>query len=334
VKTAALLALAGCVAAMSVQEGTRVPVSREAYLMGTRAALSTQAFSRAEGLATLESALAILEEAEAELSTWRPTSAISSLNRQPVNERWNAAPRLCQTLQEVWKWHAASAGAFDPAIGRLLEAWDVHGQGRVPSAEAHVRAMSLSGLGLLTLDAARCTITRRADVLLDVGAFGKGEALDRVAAASSGDPWMIDLGGQVSVGGRAPLQGAWTVVIADPRERHRGAVEISLSHGSLSTSAGSERDQMVNGTRVGHILNPRTGRPAPFNGSVTVWHERALVADILSTALFVMGPEEGLRWSADRGIAALYLVPEANALRSRMTPGFRRLLPANFTERE
>jgi thiamine biosynthesis lipoprotein len=58
------------------------------------------------------------------------------------------------------------------------------------------------------------------------------------------------------------------------------------------------------------------------------------VADILSTALFVMGPEEGLRWSADRGIAALYLVPEANALRSRMTPGFRRLLPANFTERE
>ncbi len=47
-----------------------------------------------------------------------------------------------------------------------------------------------------------------------------------------------------------------------------------------------------------------------FDGSVTVWHRRALVADILSTALFVMGPDEGLRWAEARGIAACYLVPD------------------------
>ena len=91
---------------------------------------------------------------------------------------------------------------------------------------------------------------------------------------------------------------------------------------------------MVNGTRVGHLLDPRTGRAAPFNGSVTVWHERGLVADILSTALFVMGPDEGLRWSTDRGIATLYLIPEGNVLRARMTPKFRRLIAADLTEPE
>ena len=333
-RTAALLALASCALVTLSAQGSDAIVSREAYLMGTRATLSTEAASRTEGLAALESALAILEEAEAELSTWRPTSAISMLNRHPINEPWSATPRLCRMLEEVWTWHRASTGTFDPGIGRMLEAWGVHGAGRVPSPGEHGAALSVSGLRLFAFNAADCTVTRRADALLDVGAFGKGEALDRVDAAFSGAPWMIDLGGQVSVGGRPPREGAWTVAIADPRQRDRAAAEVSLSRGSLATSAGSERDQIVNGNRVGHILDPRTGRAAAFDGSVSVWHERGLVADILSTALFVMGPDEGLRWSEARGIAALYLIPEGAALRAEMTPKFRRLISADLTGRE
>ena len=334
-RAAALLALTTCaVVTLSAQDGVGIVVARDAYLMGTRAALSTQAASRTEGLATLESALTILEDTEAELSTWRPSSAISTLNRHPISEPWNATPRLCHMLKDVWEWHAASGATFDPGVGRLLEAWDVHGTGRVPSADALASALSLSGLRLFAFDAPRCVVTRRADVRMDVGAFGKGEGLDRVAAALSADPWMIDLGGQVSVGGRPPREGAWTVAIANPRQRDRAVAEVSLSHGSLSTSAGSERDQIANGTRVGHILDPRTGRPAAFDGSVTVWHERGLVADILSTALFVMGPDQGLQWSAARGLATLYLIPESTTLRAEMTPEFRRLLSTDFSGRE
>ena len=104
-----------------------------------------------------------------------------------------------------------------------------------------------------------------------------------------------------------------------------------MTRGSLSTSAGSERDLVVNGERVGHVLDPRTGRPAAFDGSVSVWHERGMTADVLSTALYVMGPEEGLRWAEARDIAVCFLIPERGTLRVEMTRAFRRILPGAGT---
>ena len=321
-KRVALLVLTSC-AVLSANETVAVFVSRDVYLMGTRAQLSTYAVTRGSGLATLESALAALEDAEEELSTWRDSSRISALNRHAVGEPWTADAGLCRMFADVWEWHHVTDGAFDPAIGRLLAAWDIHGDGRVPAREAHARALALSGMALLAFDRGRCTLTRRADVAIDVGAFGKGEALDRAAEVLGNGPWMIDLGGQISVGGRVPLGDGWPVAIADPRRRDHPALHVRMATGSLSTSAGSERDLVVNGARVGHILDPRTGRPAAFSGSVTVWHQRGLAADALSTALYVMGPAAGLRWAEARGLAACYLIPDQGTLRVEMTRSFK-----------
>jgi len=335
VKRIALLVLTGCLLLTSVALAARqgrpydpaaVFVSRDVYLMGTRAQLSAYAATRDAGLARLESALAALEETEDELSTWRESSDISALNRQPVGEPWIATPRLCRMFADVWEWHRATGRAFDPAIGRLLAAWDVHGKGAVPAPDAHARALASSGMALVAFDRDRCTLTRRADVAIDAGAFGKGEALDRAAAVLGDESWMIDLGGQIAVGGRLPPEAGWTVAVADPRRRDHPALRVRMATGSLSTSAGSERDLFVNGVRIAHHFDPRTGLPATFDGSVTVWHERGLAADALSTALYVMGPEAGLRWAEARGIAACYLIPERGTLRVEMTRSFRPLL--------
>ena len=334
-KRIALLVLTGCLLLTSVALAARqgrpydpaaVFVSRDVYLMGTRAQLSAYAATRDAGLARLESALAALEETEDELSTWRESSDISALNRQPVGEPWIATPRLCRMFADVWEWHRATGRAFDPAIGRLLAAWDVHGKGAVPAPDAHARALASSGMALVAFDRDRCTLTRRADVAIDAGAFGKGEALDRAAAVLGDESWMIDLGGQIAVGGRLPPEAGWTVAVADPRRRDHPALRVRMATGSLSTSAGSERDLFVNGVRIAHHFDPRTGLPATFDGSVTVWHERGLAADALSTALYVMGPEAGLRWAEARGIAACYLIPERGTLRVEMTRSFRPLL--------
>ena len=328
----ALLVLASCAVlgaapVRPAQETIAVLVSREVYLMGTRAQLSAYAVYARDGFAKLESALAALEETEEELSTWRESSEISALNRQPVGKPWLVTPRLCRTLAEIWKWHRETKGAFDPAIGKLLAAWDIHGEGAIPSTAAQAQAFASSGMALLAFDETACTVTRRGDVAIDVGAFGKGEGLDRAAAALGDTPWMIDLGGQVSVGSR-PAPGGWTIGLADPRRRDIPVLHVRMTSGSLATSAGSERDLAVNGARVGHILDPGTGHPAPFDGSVTVWHERGLVADILSTALYVMGPETGLRWAEARSIAACYLIPGRASTRMESTPAFRRLITA------
>jgi thiamine biosynthesis lipoprotein len=167
-------------------------------------------------------------------------------------------------------------------------------------------------------------VTRESGAEIDVGGFGKGEALDRADRALADDPapWLIDLGGQVTVRGVPPAARAWTVPIAHPRNRVRPVGTMTLSSGSLATSGGSERDAYVNGRRVGHIIDPRTGRPAAFTGSVLVWHPRGLVADILSTALYVMGPDEGLRWAERHGTAACFLIADGDRLTIRPTRPF------------
>ncbi len=121
------VALAGAMTAAPSAQGASQLVVRDVYLMGTRASLATYAPTRDGGLTALQSALTALERTEAELSTWRDSSEISRLNRHPIGTPWRATPGLCNLLDEVRRWYAATGGAFDPAIGRLLAVWDVHG---------------------------------------------------------------------------------------------------------------------------------------------------------------------------------------------------------------
>jgi thiamine biosynthesis lipoprotein len=301
-------------------------VQRQAYLMGTRAVLATLAVDRAQGLLTLERMLAGLEAVEAELSTWRDDSRLSTINRQPIGTPQSAADRLCELLAELGSWHHATGGAFDPAIGSLVAAWGLREGGRQPSPAELAGARSDAGLHHLAVRLSPCQVTRLRDVILDAGAFGKGAALDRVAEAELAHgtrAWMIDLGGQVATGGRGGEP--WPVALAHPRRRSEAALHLQLGAGSLATSGGSVRDVEVDGRTIGHILDPRTGHPVSRSDSVTVWHPRALVADILSTALYVMGIDEGLAWAEAREIAACFLVPapEGPAITIRATRPFR-----------
>ena len=326
---AARLALAACLTLTTPLAASRAIsalVERDVYLMGTRASLAVAAPTRAAGLADLAAAVAILEDTERELSTWKPDSALSQLNRAAPGTLLPLRAAACRMFGSVYEWHAASAGAFDPAIGALIEAWRIHDGGRVPDEETLAAARTRSGLRLLAFDPRACTMTRRADVTIDAGAFGKGEALDRVAAALDGD-WLIDLGGQVAAEGTAPGGAPWTVDLAHPHQRELPALRVALPGGSLATSGGSERDTRVGGVRVGHVLDPRTGRPATFEGSVTVWHERALVADMLSTALYVMGPDEGASWADAHGVRALFLLPDGEQVRVVPSRAWRDLTP-------
>lgn len=288
-------------------------VSRQAYVMGTLATLTTAADSRTEGLASLETMLRTLEETEAELSTWRSETMLARVNAQPIGVPYLLDGQSCGLFQTVWHWQRETRGAFDPAVAPLVRAYNFRAAPRLPTRTELQRALRQSGVGGFTLDASTCRLTRITDAGLEEGAFGKGEALDRVRARVPRGSWMVDLGGQVAVQGH-PLDGnTWEVAIAGPRDRSRALFSIALTRGSIATSGGSERDAIVGGQRISHILDPRTGRPAAFDGSVAVWHERALVADILSTALFVMGPAEGGVWADARGIAACFLQPSPAA---------------------
>ena len=301
-------------------------VRREVDSMGTRATLTTLDDDRARGLATLERMLRVLEAVEGQLSTWRLDSHLSAINRQPVGAEAPAPEPVCDLLEELLSWHQATGGAFDPAVGTLVAAWGLRQGGRQPAPAELEEARRNVGLSHVLVRRGPCRITRIRGVVLDAGAFGKGAALDRVAEGElvhGTRAWMVDLGGQVAAGG-TNLE-AWRVSLAHPARRREAVLDLSLRVGSLATSGGSERDLVSEGRTLGHILDPRIGQPVSRGETVTVWHERALVADVLSTALYVMGVEAGLAWAEEQGITACFLLSDpTGGVRTRATRAFRR----------
>ena len=308
-----------------------VRVERTVVLMGTRATFVAEASERANGLARIERMVRVVEATEAELSTWRDDSALSALNRQSPGAPFSVSTTVCELLGRLEGWRQATAGAFDPAVGSLIDVWGLRAAGRRPDEVELRAAAGRAGWPRLGFDREACTVTRQADVTLDAGAFGKGEALDRVRAAERGHPgaWLIDLGGQVAVSGAA-AGSVWTVALAHPTRRDTPVAEVTLAGGSLATSAGSERTITLDtGVRVGHILDPRSGVPVDRPMSVTVWHQDAFTADVLSTALYVMGPDAGFEWAAARNFAACFIAPAAGTDEAafRATPAFDQRFP-------
>jgi thiamine biosynthesis lipoprotein len=312
-------------AAFAIGAGAEAPVSREVLLMGTRATLTTWDADPARADARLERVLERLEDTESWLSTWRTDSEISRMNASAGHGAFRLSARACTLFQQLDGWVRETDGAFDPAIGSLIAAWDIHGDGRIPTAAELRRARAESGWMRLGFDAVRCTVTLPAGAAMDVGAFGKGEGIDVVRASEGrGAPWLVDLGGQIGVAGSPPEPRGWSLAIARPDDRSAALLTVRLTGGSISTSGGSESDRHVGGQRVGHILDPRTGRPAAFAGSVSVWHDGGLAADVLSTALYVMGPARGMAWAEAHGVAALFAIPRAGgSIERRATAAFR-----------
>ena len=331
-KVATIVAFALLPFLSGVTASTPTIVERTVYLMGTRARLVLLATDRAAGLRRLEAMVESLEQTEAELSTWRTDSVLSAVNRQPIGEPTRLPAPVCALWGELTAWHRATHGAFDPALGALSAAWGLREAGRRASPGELAAARAVTGLTHFRFEASTCRVTRLVDVTLDAGAFGKGEALRRLLRLPGGSGfWMVDLGGQIVVSGTRPA-GAWPVAIAHPGRRAEIAMEVAVDGGSLATSGASERSYEIEGGMIAHIVDPRTGRPLHRPESVTVWHQDALTADILSTALYVMGPEAGLRYADEHGFAVLFLAPAGRGARESVTrlasPAFRQRFPA------
>jgi FAD:protein FMN transferase len=282
-------------------------LERDIALMGTNLHITLDEPDRNRALDQSEEWIQIVEDAEQELSNWRDNTEISKLNRNPIGERFQLSENLCRLLPELQSWVNKTDGAFDPGVGNLLKLYGFYDRGRIPNESEIQETLTKTGLAKIETDQQHCTATRKAEVVIDSGAFGKGEALQRILAhaqANHSAPFQMNFGGQVLIYGKET-----EIELADPSERLKGSgIRIQIKSGSVSTSGGSEHDKFVDGKRIGHILDPHTGLPSPSFGSVTVWNESPLAADILSTALYVMGPEKGMAYANANRIAVCFLV--------------------------
>lgn len=315
------LLLTGC-ATLPRTAGSQQPTltERTAYLMGTTLRAVVAVPDPDSGAISIEAAFGAVREAEALLSSWRSDSEIGRANAAPAGVPVRVSTELNALLAEVSRWVRASGGAFDPAVGPLLDAWDLRGSGRRPDSTELQAALAATGWSRWRLELAAGTLTRpNPTAWLDTGAFGKGYGLRQASTAlrrSGAQAALLDFGGQLLALGAGPEGGYWLAAVAHPARREEPAVQLRLRDVSASTSSASERWVEANGERLGHIVDPRTGRPVPAWGSVTVVTPDPVLADVLSTALFVLGPEAGRDWIVGVegvGVVWLELVPDAAA---------------------
>ncbi len=260
-----------------------------------------------EDRAAVETAIDTLEELErieAELSVFRPSSAISRINALAGSEPVRVSADVIEVLQRAQALSRLSHGAFDVTAGPLVECWGfTRRRGRKPTAAEIEAARALVGSDLLTIDAdARTVFLPRAGMSLNLGGIGKGFAIDRLASrlTAAGVSAFLIHGGRSSVlarGSDTPEPSAgWRVGVEHPLRPGLRLGELRLCDAALATSGSGKQFFHHQGVRHGHVLDPRLGRPAGDMLSLTVLATTATDADALATACFV----DGLALTAQR----------------------------------
>lgn len=241
-----------------------------------------------------------IERVDALLSSHNPRSEIARLNASGAAEAVAVSEEVFALLERAEGIRAASAGAFDVTVGPLVELWAFDQGGRVPGEDEIASALAAVGGTRLELDAKAGTVRFLAEGMrIDLGAIGKGYAVDRAAAileAAGIESAIIDAGGDIRLLGSRPGKDFWRIAIRHPREPSRFLLGLDLAGTAVVTSGDYERFFMVGETRYHHILDPRTGYPARGCSSVTVVAPDTAGADAYATAAFALGPAEGLRY--------------------------------------
>ena len=241
-----------------------------------------------------------MKRLEGLLNRFDPGSEISRINRFAGVKPAKVGSETFELLRKALEISRLSGGAFDITVGPLARLWDCQHAAYAPEGAAVLRALGLTGFSSLALDAAKMTAgLKLPGQLIDLGGVGKGYAGDRAmdifrkyGVASA----FTNIGGNVSILGSKPGGAMWQVGIRHPRQADALVGAVGVANQSVVTSGDYERYFVDReGKRRHHLLNPATGCPAESGLiSVTVVHKSAMLADALSTALFVLGREKGL----------------------------------------
>jgi thiamine biosynthesis lipoprotein len=269
--------------------------------------------------ACIERALAWFHDIEACCSRFDPESELMKLTRH-VGEAVPASPTLYEAIQFALAVAEETGGAFDPTVGREMEA-------RGFSREHRTGATVSSGLDDaasatyrdVRLDPRQRTITLAHPLVLDLGAVAKGLAVDMAARELLPlRNFAIDAGGDLYLGGTNAEDEPWRVGIRHPRADNAIIDAVRVSDLAVCTSGDYERRAP---DESGHILDARTREPAAGGvASVTVVAETAMLADAAATAAFVLGPVEGIQLFDRLGVDGLMISSTLERFATRGMP--------------
>jgi len=326
-------------AAIQLWLPARVPAGTAALESRSQPMLHTFVEIKAWGSgarAAIDAALDEMDRVNDLLNNYDPESEISSINSS-AGRGWTAvSPETLEVLQQAVHFGDISGGAFDFTIGPLIKLWGFArdnpgleaGEPDPDDLKAARNLVKYSDLQIRRQSggSGRPGSVRlpRRGMWIDVGAFSKGYVADRavrVLRSRGIANALVVAGGTVCAFGVKPDDSAWRIGIRHPRREGSFLTIITLKDQTVSTSGDYEKYYKKNGRRRTHIIDPRTGTPVETMQAVTVIAPEGVTSDALSTALFVLGPGDGMALVERlNGVEALLVTQEGNVLFSSGWP--------------
>ena len=291
------LGICSCSPGDSSYKSTRV-------IMGTYVTITAERGGLPEVVvrAAVADAFKEIERVDRLMSTYKPESQLSLVNREAGVKPVAVDPEVLTAVGYALDAAGMTDGAFDPTVGPLVKLWGIGGDNpRVPGPGEIEAARSLVDYRQVVLDRAAGTVfIRKKGMSLDLGGIAKGYASDLAVDALKERGIK---GGIVAVAGDLKMFGSrgdgspWKVGIQHRREEGGIMAKAAITDGATSTSGDYERYFMHDGVRYCHILDPKTGYPANGLISITVIAGQSYMADSLATGLFVLGPSKAYRFA-------------------------------------
>lgn len=250
----------------------------------------------------VDQAFDAIRRVEGLMSRYRPDSEISRLNEPGRANLIRLSPQTMEVIQRSLELSKETDGAFDITVLPLEEMWRFHTQsaGKIPSQVQIDDVLKLVGFNKVIIDEDEGKVDfSQPGMKVDLGGIAKGFAVDKaIQALKKGgiNNAMVNAGGDIYCVGRGKDLRGWKIGIQHPRKRGHLLAALTVSDRAVATSGDYERYVEVEGKMYSHIIDPCNGWPvSEMPMSVTVLAPDCTTADGLATAIFVLGPERGLK---------------------------------------
>ncbi|ATY32517.1 FAD:protein FMN transferase [Sphingomonas psychrotolerans] len=268
---------------------------------------------------------AALDRIIAQMSQWEPESDLSRFNRAAPGSWHMLPPEFARVLAAALDVAARSDGAFDPAIGELVDLWGFGPSGPRPG----LPPIAAPGVRQIEFDPLLLRARRGAGAALDFSGIAKGYAVDAVAECLLGlglEDFLVEIGGELRGSGVKPDGQPWWVDVEQAPGALVAPIRIALHGLAIATSGDYRRHFEAGGRLYAHTLDPRTGAPLD-NGvaSTTILHPQCVLADAWATALTVLGPDQGLSVAEREGLAMHMVVRGESGCREYLSSAFAAL---------
>ena len=284
----------------------------------------TNDMSAAQVRSHVDAAFAEVDRVESIMSEWLPDSPISAINAAAGRAPIEVPEELRDIIVRANELSRESRGAFDITWKGIAELWRWQDENFTPPDEKKIQtALKRVGHRKIAIEGTRVGL-QDPGMQIGLGGIAKGHGVDRAAEFlrhAGLRNFMIDGGGDILVAG-LKFGEPWRLGIQHPRSaRNDLMAALDLSDAALVTSGDYEQGRVIDGQRIHHILDPRTGRPAQRCRSVSVIAPTAETADALATTVFVLGPKQGLHLIEARAQTEALIVDAEGRL--WMTDGFK-----------